>query len=146
MHRCLYILTIFLPAILGCSKDTIMRPYALVAVKFVGDEDYIGKEKVEGNWDITTHIVSLHAEGYQFQIFDLYLPAVIAIGKYGPITIHNISLSDGLDFRPIRLAEGEINISLLDSTLIQGDFTASLQDEFNGAEERSIKGFFEIHQ
>ena len=130
----------------GCTKDGEHRPYSLLNVRFLGDEEDIRMETVQGDWSFTNHTATITATGYKFESFFLHLPQVVSTGIYPNISIDNISLSDGLDFLPLRLTGGSITITYLDSVTVRGEFRVSLEDEFNGAENRTIIGGFSIYQ
>lgn len=129
----------------ACTKEGEHRPYTLLNVKFLGDEEDIRMETVQGDWNFINHTATITATGYKFESFFLNLPQVLNTGIYQNISIDNISLSDGLDFLPLRLTDGSITITYLDSVTLRAEFRISLEDEFNGAENRTIVGGFSIY-
>jgi len=112
----------------------------------LGDEEDIRMETVQGDWNFVSHTATITATGYKFESFFLNLPQIVNTGAYPNISIDNISLSDGLDFLPLRLTSGVITITHFDSVTVKGEFRVSLEDEFNGAENRTIVGGFSIYQ
>lgn len=116
----------------------------MVNVKFIEDEEYIFIENLEASWDINTRVAELSARGYKFEQFNLYM-SLQTTGFYPSPTINNINYTDGLDFIPFKLTDGYINITYIDSITVRGSFQVSLEDNFNGAETRTIVGGFGIN-
>lgn len=50
-----------------------------------------------------------------------------------------------MDFLPIRLLGGYIHVAYIDSLTVYGDFKVILEDEFNGAQIRTVVGGFAIN-
>jgi hypothetical protein len=130
---------------ISCKKDAVIKPYSFVAVKFVGDEDYVFIETTEGGWDKNQKLAQLNATGYKNERFSLNLTNLTDTGNYPNPSITNITYTDGLDFQPFKLNDGYIHISYLDSLSVRGDFSVSLEDNFNGAEIRRVIGNFGIN-
>jgi hypothetical protein len=101
-----YIIVSFLFFTSAFTKVGLHRPYSYISARFLGDEEDIQMETVVGEWDFITHTATLNAKGYKFETFGLYLSQVNNLGSYTSIAIGNISLTDGLDFVPIRLTGG----------------------------------------
>lgn len=49
MQRLVTILLMLL--CISCKKESVIRPYSVVNVKFIEDEDYVFIELAEGSWD-----------------------------------------------------------------------------------------------
>ena len=131
---------------ISCKKDGALKPYSIVSVKFIEDEDYVFIETTEGCWDKNIKLAPLNAAGYKIERFSLYLPSLTDTGNYPNPTIKNIYFTDGVDFLPFKLNNGFIHVSFIDTlTVIRGDFRVSLEDNFNGAEIRTIIGGFAIN-
>jgi hypothetical protein len=118
-----YIIVSFLFFTSACTKEGLHRPYSYISARFLGDEEDIQMETLVGEWDFITHTATLNAKGYKFATFGLYLSLVNNLGSYTSIAIGNISLSDGLDFVPIRLTGVQLPLHIL----IQFLFVESLQ-------------------
>lgn len=136
---------LFLQALLltSCSNEVVPLP-SLIAVKFIGNEDFVAMERIEGGWSKRDRVAELQAYGYQFEHFRLFLSNVQDTGYYPKPTIQNISYSDGLDFAPFKVLGGYIRITQLDSSRIGGHFEIYLEDNFNGYDSRGIVGSFGI--
>lgn len=135
----------FVSFFISCKKEGTTKPYSFVSVKFVEDEDYIFIETTEGSWDNTQKIAILNAIGYKNERYGLYLPNLIDTGNYPNPTIRNISFADGVDFLPFKLNGGYIHINYIDTLTVRGSFKATLEDNFNGAEIRTVIGGFAIN-
>lgn len=129
----------------SCKKEGVLKPYSTVSVKFIEDEDYVFIETTEGNWDKTQKLAMLNAAGYKHERFSLFLPVLNDTGYYPNPTIKNIFFTDGLDFIPFILNSGFIHVSFIDTLTVKGDFRVLLEDNFNGAEIRTIIGNFAIN-
>jgi hypothetical protein len=123
----------------------VVKPYSFVSVKFIEDEDYVFIETTEGIWDKNKKLAQLLATGYKNERFSLNLPNLTDTGNYPNPSIININYNDGLDFQPFKLKTGFINIDFIDSLSVRGDFKVSLEDDFNGAESRTVVGGFGIN-
>ena len=132
--------------IASCKKDATRKPYTYINVRFVEHDEYIFMETVEGNWDINTKVANLTGVGYQFQRFLLYLPNLRDTGFFPNPTISNFSYNDGFDFMPFKVTGGFIRITQLDSVSVSGHFQITMQDDFNGAEIRTVIGEFGINK
>jgi hypothetical protein len=130
---------------ISCKKDGTVKPYSFVSVKFIEDEDYVFIETTEGSWDKNKKLAELNATGYKNERLSLYLPNLSDTGIYPNPTIKNITYTDGLDFRPFKLNAGFIHIDFIDSLSVRGDFKVLLEDDFNGAETRTVVGSFGIN-
>jgi hypothetical protein len=130
---------------ISCKKDAVVKPYSFVSVKFIEDEDYVFVETTEGNWDKNKKLAQLSATGYKNERFSLNLPNLTDTGNYPNPSIININYNDGLDFQPFKLKTGFIHIDFIDSLSVRGDFKVSLEDDFNGAESRTVVGGFGIN-
>ena len=137
----LFIILLLLSCI-SCKKEGTVKPYSIVSVKFIEDEDYVFIETTEGSWDKIQKIAQLNATGYKNERFGLYLDNLLDTGYYPNPSIRNISYTDGYDFVPFKLNGGFIHISYIDSLIVKGDFKVTLEDNFNGAEIRTIIGTF----
>lgn len=129
----------------ACKKEGTLKPYSFVQVKFIEDEDYAFIETTEGNWDKNLKLAMLNATGYKNERFGLYLNNLTDTGNYLNPTINNISFTDGVDFIPFKLNNGFIHISHIDTLTVRGNFRVTLEDNFNGAEIRTIIGGFAIN-
>jgi hypothetical protein len=129
----------------SCKKDLTIGPYSILSVRFIEDEEYIFIKTPEASWDFNGSTAKLYARGYKFEQFNLHLSALQTTGFYPTPTIQNISYTDGLDFIPFKVSGGFINITYLDSLTVKGIFQVSLEDNFNGAENRTITGGFGIN-
>jgi len=49
----------------GCTKDGEHRPYSLLSVRFLGDEEDIRMETVRGDWNFANHTATITATGYK---------------------------------------------------------------------------------
>ena len=123
----------------------MVKPYSFVAVKFVEDEDYVFIETTRGNWDKNKKLAQLNATGYKNERFSLNLLNLTDTGNYPNPSIININYNDGLDFQPFKLKAGFIHINFVDSISVRGDFKVLLEDDFNGAETRTVVGGFAIN-
>lgn len=123
----------------------MVRPHSIVSAKFIVDEDFIFMETTEGSWDKIPKQAQLNATGYKNERFGLYLDNLTDTGFYPNPAIRNISYTDGLDFIPFKLNGGFIRISYIDSLTVRGDFKVTLEDNFNGAEIRTVVGGFGIN-
>ena len=123
----------------------MIRPYSVVNVKFIEDEDYVFIELTDGSWDKNVKLAQLNATGYKNERFGLYLENLIDTGYYPNPSIRNIFFTDGMDFLPFRLHSGFIHVSYIDSLSVRGDFKVTLEDDFNGAQIRTIVGGFGIN-
>lgn len=123
----------------------MIRPYSIVNVKFIEDEDYVFIEITEGSWDNNFKLAQLNATGYKNERFGLYLENLVDTGYYPNPSIRNISYDDGIDFLPFKLDGGYIHISYIDTLTVRGDFKVTLEDDFNGAQIRTIVGSFGIN-
>lgn len=130
---------------ISCSKESVIKPYSVVNVKFIEDEDYVFIEITEGSWDKNVKLAQLNATGYKNERFGLYLENLIDTGYYPNPSIRNISYTDGMDFLPFKLDGGYIHISYIDTLTVRGDFKVTLEDNFNGADIRTIVGGFGIN-
>lgn len=130
---------------ISCTKDAVVKPYSFVSVKFIDDEDYVFIETTEGSWDRNIKQAQLNATGYKNERFTLNLRNLTDTGNYPNPSIQNISYNDGFDFQPFKLKAGFIHIISVDSLSVRGDFRVSLEDDFNGAETRTIVGGFGIN-
>ena len=130
---------------ISCKKESGLRPYSVVNVKFIEDEDYVFIELTEGSWERNLKLAQLNATGYKNERFGLYLENLLDTGYYPNPSIANISYGDGMDFLPIRLLGGYIHVAHIDSLTVYGDFKVTLEDEFNGAQIRTIVGGFGIN-
>lgn len=140
----LFIILLLLSCI-SCKKDSIIKTYSIVSVKFIEDEEYVFIELTEGSWDNNQKLAQLNATGYKNERFGLYLDNLIDTGYYPNLSIRNISYTDGMDFLPFKLNGGYIHISYIDTLTVRGDFKVTLEDNFNGAEIRTIVGGFGIN-
>lgn len=140
----LIVLCIFLFQLYCCDKDSNIKTICIVNVKFLDDEDYVGMETVDGEWNSNTGIAKINAVAYNLSRFKMYLSSLHDTGFYPFPTIDNIYFTDGADFQPTKLADGYIHLLHIDSHIVRGDFQVSLQDDFNGAETRTIIGNFGI--
>ena len=138
------IIALFLSCI-SCTKDEIPKPYSFVLVKFIESEDYVFIETTEGSWNNNQKLAILNAAGYKFERFSLSLPNLTDTGNYPNPAIKNIFFTDGLDFIPFKLNNGFIHISYIDTLTVKGDFKVTLEDDFNGAETRTVVGEFAIN-
>jgi hypothetical protein len=129
---------------ISCKKDVVVKPYSFVEVKFIEDEDYVFIETTEGSWAKDQKLAQVLAIGYKNERFSLNLPNLIDTGNYPNPSIINITYNDGLDFQPFKLKSGFIHISFIDSLSVRGDFNVSLEDDFNGADTRTVVGGFGI--
>lgn len=136
---------LFIISCISCKKDSVLRPYSVVNVKFIEDEEYVFMETVEGSYDKDLKLAQLNATGYKLERFGLYLNDLTDTGYYSNPSIRNISFTNGLDFLPYRLNSGYIHIIQIDSFSVRGDFKVTLEDDFNGAEIRTIVGGFGIN-
>ena len=143
MQKALIILLIL--SSISCKKDKSVQPYSFVAVKFIEDDDYVFIETATGSWDRNVKLAQLNAIGYKNERFGIYLDNLVDTGNYTNPTIRNISYTDGLDFIPFKLGSGYIHISYIDSSMVRGDFNVTLEDNFNGAEIRTVVGGFGIN-
>ncbi len=130
----------------SCSKDVEYGPYATVSVRFLGDEDDVFFEIMEVSWEISSRTARVSAQGFAFEEFYLYLPGVLDTGYYPNPTIQNISFSDGIDFKPFKVAGGYIHVDYFDSVIFRARFQVGLEDDFNGTEYRTIIGACTINQ
>lgn len=140
-----FLIILLTVAFISCKKDAVVKPYSFVSVKFIDDEDYIFIETTEGSWDRNIKWAQLNATGYKNERFTLNLPNLTDTGDYPNPSIQNISYNDGFDFQPFKLKAGFIHISFIDSPSVRGDFRVSLEDDFNGAETRTVVGNFVIN-
>jgi len=143
MQKLAIILFLFIG--ISCKKDETVRPYSILSVKFIEDEEYIFIKSVDGSWDKGVKLAQLSASGYKSEWFGLYLPHLSDTGYYPNPTISNIYYFDGLDFMPFKLTGGFIHVSYIDSVTVRGDFKVSFEDDFNGAENRTVLGGFGIN-
>ena len=143
MQKLLIILLLL--SCISCKKDGIVKPYSFVSIKFIEDDDYVFIETTEGSWNTNKKLVQLNATGYKNERFGLYLPSLTDTGNYPNPSVTNITYTDGLDFQPFKLKAGFIHISYIDSLSVRGDFNVSLEDNFDGAETRTIVGGFGIN-
>jgi glycine cleavage system H protein len=130
---------------ISCKKEGVVKPYTVVSVKFIGDEDSVFIELTEGSWDNNLKQAQLNATGYKNERFSLYLVNLIDTGYYPTPSIRNISYTDGMDFLLLKLDGGYIHISYIDTLTVRGDFKVTLEDNFNGADIMAIVGGFDIN-
>jgi hypothetical protein len=125
---------------LSCGK-TSSTPASLLNIKQEGDQDYLPVENITGSWDKET--ASLCCTGTKLETFRLKLIKP-SPGIYPEPGINNFYFSDGVDFKPIVLESGSINIISVSEQEVRGEFNVVLHDEFNGAESRTFSGYFSI--
>lgn len=111
-----------------------------------GYEEDIRWESVAGTWNNSAGKVTLDASSYYFDHCTLYLLSIIDTGFVPDIDVTNFYYTDGLDFLPDTLTSGYIRITYLDTSTISGEFRVSFDDDFNGAENKTVIGGFTIRQ
>lgn len=136
---------IFYGVCISCNKDTGIKPYSFIHVRFDYDIYPIEMENIRGAWNLNEQTATLSAYSYRNERFRLQLTSLNDTGYYPNPAINNIYFTDGLNFDPIALNSGYIHINHLDSNMVTGDFRISLHDEFNGSENKSIIGDFGIN-
>jgi hypothetical protein len=144
LHRviCLLIVILFL---FGCNKDSLIKEYSFLNVRFDYDIYPINVKELNSNWNLHDHTAHMIVSGYRFERFRLHMDAVNDTGYFAKPTIDNIYFTDELDFDPDSVNSGFIHINQLDSNKIRGDFKISLHDDFNGSENKIIIGEFRIN-
>lgn len=83
---------LFLFFCISCKKDGLVKPYSVVNVKFIEDEEYVFMEITEGSWDKVQKLALLDAIGYKLEKFGLYLDNLVDTGYYPNPSIRNISM------------------------------------------------------
>jgi hypothetical protein len=125
----------FLPFL---QKNTMVKLYSFVEVKFIEDENDVFIETIDGSWDKNQKLVQLTATGYKNERFRLNLTNLTDTGNYPNPPIININYNDGLNFQLFKLKAGFIHTTFVDSVSVRGDFKVSLEGDFNGAGSRTV--------
>jgi hypothetical protein len=129
----------------ACTRTETIKPFAYLSIKFVEDEEYVLMERIECIWEPDKKEAHLTAYGFKNERLTIDLPDLKQTGRYTDLSIKNFFYTDGVDFMPVRVDSGFIDITQMDASQIGGSFSVTLEDEYNGVEHRTVTGNFVIY-
>lgn len=127
-----------------CNKVIQDRPYPFVELRVEGDDENIWWDVTTGEWDVGTGNLTIEAEGYAFEHFQLQLDNIRDTGLVTTFTTQNIYYTDGLTFRPTAIESGHIKITQVDGKAVKGVFSIYLRNGRSRAGNKGVSGTFGI--
>jgi hypothetical protein len=137
------ILSLLVMGLVACKKTASVKPHSYVYVRLAGNEEYSYMEDVEGS--VREGRAELHSNGTHNEQFALRLAGIKDTGNILNPGLDNLYFSNGDDFFPMRFVSGSIHISYADSVTVLGDFNVVLEDDYNGADTKTVTGSFGIN-
>lgn len=128
----------------SCNKEQEPTPRSVASVRYIGEEQELVIEEVQGQW--TDGTISLMAEGFDHEQLKIYLPNITGTGDVKNLSENNISFSDGLDFASTKMLDGVMTITDMDEEKVCGKFAVSLLDDVGGIEARGVEGEFIVRK
>lgn len=143
-QKSILVLILLASGLASCNKKQDATPRSAVFVRYVGEEQELVIEEVQGQWNNSN--ISLVADGYDHEQLKIYLPNITHLGDVKNLSEQNISFTDGLDFSSTKMTEGIMTITDMDEEKVCGTFTVSLIDDVGGVEAKGIAGEFIVRK
>jgi hypothetical protein len=130
-------------SLLGCSKESIVKPYSFLNLRVEGQEEDIKWETITSNWIDTLGKADVEATSYYFERCTIHLNNITSVGSINALTLMQFYYTDGLDFKPYSIS-GTLTITQANDKAIRGTFSLYMESNFNGFLGRKITGDFGV--
>lgn len=74
-------------SLLGCSKESIVKPYSFLNLRVEGQEEDIKWETITGSWTDTLGTANIEATSYYFDRCTIKLKSITSTGTINPLTL-----------------------------------------------------------
>jgi hypothetical protein len=129
----------------SCNKATDTTPKSIVSLTQKDNNNEVSIEYIDAQWNYTTGKLTITAEGIDHELVKLHLPDISTAGLVNNLNIQNISYSDDAGFYADSCVNCSVTITAVNKSFVSGNFSATLKQQKERTETKSIAGSFTIY-